>query len=554
MTFWFATSESVSLELVLYPDSEEALPVDLQVLDKGHQRFCAATSLYFHLLVVDLNESLPTERWIGYDLLLIPEGSNERKNWQDWAPHLAYEGRELPGFVLTSSIRRVMHGSCRKPHHPSGDGLVRADSWLSSHEISEWPSVLIMSGDQIYTDDVSTPMLVAIHRLIRLLGFPSESFSEARLSNSQQLHDTEPLYADRQNLLPALNDDTSLGQVLFTGTRKPVFTSINAQNHLVSLAEILAMYLLVWSPACWQLIDMQMPQGLDKKGIDKKSFESEKQIIETFKQQLHRAQRVMAHLPCAMIFDDHDVTDDWNLTAAWEQAAYGHPFSKRIIGNALLGYFICQGWGNAPEHFTEEMITTTQEVLLKPGTHTHDELIDTLLRFPNWHYHWQTSPEIVVLDTRTHRWRSEKNLNKPSGLMDWEMLAELQQKLIGKDAVILVSPAPMFGVKLIEVIQRVFTWFGKPLMVDAENWMAHPGAANVLLNLFRHTKTPKHFVILSGDVHYSFVYSIEWRGQKSAADIWQITSSGIKNEFPKNLLEILDRANRWLYSPRSPLN
>ncbi|MCW9015368.1 MAG: hypothetical protein OQJ89_00245, partial [Kangiellaceae bacterium] len=103
LTFWFATSESVSLELVLYPDSEEALPVDLQVLDKGHQRFCAATSLYFHLLVVDLNESLPTERWIGYDLLLIPEGSNERKNWQDWAPHLAYEGRELPGFVLTSS-------------------------------------------------------------------------------------------------------------------------------------------------------------------------------------------------------------------------------------------------------------------------------------------------------------------------------------------------------------------------------------------------------------------------------------------------------------------
>ena len=35
---------------------------------------------------------------------------------------------------------------------------------------------------------------------------------------------------------------------------------------------------------------------------------------------------------------DHDVTDDWNLTADWERCAYGHPFSKRIIGNALVAY------------------------------------------------------------------------------------------------------------------------------------------------------------------------------------------------------------------------
>ena len=57
----------------------------------------------------------------------------------------------------------------------------------------------------------------------------------------------------------------------------------------------------------------------------------------------------MAHVPSLMIFDDHDVTDDWNLTADWERCAYGHPFSKRIIGNALVAYLLCQGWGNAPD-------------------------------------------------------------------------------------------------------------------------------------------------------------------------------------------------------------
>ncbi len=100
------------------------------------------------------------------------------------------------------------------------------------------------------------------------------------------------------------------------------------------------------------------------------------------------------------------------------------------------------------------------------------------------------------------------------------------------------SPAPVFGVKLIETIQRIFTSFGKPLMVDAENWMTHPGSAYALLNLFRHPKTPRNFVILSGDVHYSFVFQIELSHKQQSPSIWQITSSGLKNEFPHRLLAI----------------
>ena len=119
---------------------------------------------------------------------------------------------------------------------------------------------------------------------------------------------------------------------------------------------------------------------------------------------------------------------------------------------------------------------------------------------------------------------------------------------------LLVSPTPIFGVKLIETIQRIFTWFGQPLLVDAENWMAHPGAAYAILNIFRHPKTPQRFVVLSGDVHYSFVYDVELRGRVRGPDIWQICSSAIREEFPPRLLDVLDRANRWLYSPRSPLN
>ena len=100
----------------------------------------------------------------------------------------------------------------------------------------------------------------------------------------------------------------------------------------------------------------------------------------------------------------------------------------------------------------------------------------------------------------------------------------------------------------------MITWFGKPLLVDAENWMAHRGAASVMLNIFGHARTPQHFVILSGDVHYSFAYDVRLRRGKRRPQIWQITSSGIKNEFPHRLLDWLDRLNRWLYASWSPLN
>jgi len=264
--------------------------------------------------------------------------------------------------------------------------------------------------------------------------------------------------------------------------------------------------------------------------------------------------RVLAHVPSYMIFDDHDVTDDWNLSAAWEIAAYGHPFSARIIGNAMLGYLLFQALGNDPERLEENFGEQLKLLGLNYANEDHEALIQRMLEFPYWGYEIPVEPGIVVLDTRTQRWRSERHPARPSGLMDWEQLVDLQQTLLNRKQVILVSAAPIFGVKLIEAIQRLFTWLGKPLMVDAENWMAHPGSANVILNIFRHSRTPEQFVVLSGDVHYSFVYDIKLRFRNAGPRIYQITSSGIRNAFPGKLLSILDRLNRWLYASWSPLN
>ncbi|MBM6551443.1 alkaline phosphatase D family protein [Marinomonas ostreistagni] len=547
---WCATSRPLNLTVEVN-DAGSVLPGNNQ-----YQCLKLGERLYIHLLSVQFKAPLAQEKTLSYQLHIMDPDHQTSSVWQ--APKMAYQTQSNGiDFIWRPTIQSLLHGSCRKAHHgfkdfdpaaPVGDGLVEADQHLANTPIEQWPSLLMLSGDQIYADDVAGPMLHAIRQCVALLGIPEAAIPDT----GEQLSET-PYYYCREQLLPHTETSDDVKQQFFKGKKKPVFTTDTAHNHLISLAEVVCMYLLVWSPTLWRHLDLSCPASITDE-TQKARYEQERLAIEEFIKGLPNVQRVLAHIPTAMMFDDHDVTDDWNLTAEWEQTAYETPLSKCIIGNALFGYFLCQGWGNNPKQFDQPLLERAQRAITHNGEAAYDDFIEELFAYDQWHYQWQTNPKLVVLDTRTHRWRSEQDFGSPSGLMDWEAITDLQHEIRDLDAVILVSPAPMFGVKLIESIQKVFTWFGKPLMVDAENWMAHPGSAYALLNLFTHPKTPTNFTILSGDVHYSFSYDVKLRGIKSSPTIWQITSSGLRNAFPDTLLEWFDRLNRWLYAPWSPLN
>ncbi len=553
--FWLVASRPLALALVLQGGAH-AQPRVIPLDETNCQRLPIGRDALLHLVDVTLDEALPSDCVIEYDLRISGEGLAEQ-GIAGWAPHLLYAGRARPSFVIKSRLDRVLHGSCRKPHHPAADGLLCVDELLAREldNPTSRPAVLLMTGDQVYADDVAGPMLVAIHGLVHRLGLYGERLEGAVVADSEELFNHPATYYRREDLLPAFKSNEALRERFFGGVEKPVFTTANGHNHLITLGEVMAMYLLVWSPLPWSLIEPAMPP-LDAKQAER--YRSEENCLQGFRQGLPQAARALAHVPSLMIFDDHDITDDWNLSARWEETAYGHPLSRRIIGNALIAYLLCQAWGNQPERFGERL-EQTQRLLETAAAGrldcaAQDQLIDELFRLDGWGYELATDPPLVVLDTRTRRWRSERNLSRPSGLMDWEALSELQQNILDKPSVLIVSPPPMFGVKLIEVIQRIFSWAGQPLLVDAENWMAHRGAAHVMMNIFRHSRTPGNYVVLSGDVHYSFVYEVHIRSRDSGPQLWQITSSGVKNEFPRRLLDWFDRLNRWLYAPWSPLN
>lgn len=562
LVLWLAASRPLELQLTLIADGTSRT----HRLDAATTPVAVGRHAWLHLIDLELEDALPQDTRIAYDLAyraMAGDGKSEEEDdgWcslEAWGETLCYAGESLPTLVLRSRYDNLLHGSCRKPHHDCEDGLARADRWLSErHDDAEArPAALLMTGDQIYADDVAGPMLAAIHALIARLGLFDECLEGTDIASGSELYARDETYYHRDELLPAIRSTEALREKFFGGVRKPIFTTASAENHLITFAEMLAMYLLVWSPTPWRLIDVEEPR---LSAEQHERYQVQKVHIDRFAESLPAVARLLAHLPTLMIFDDHDVTDDWNLTAAWEAAVYEHPFSRRIVGNALIAYLLCQGWGNDPDGLAEPFGDCREWLASVDAEHKldckgHDQLVTQLLRFTGWGYTVDSTPRLVVLDTRTRRWRSERHRHRPSGLMDWEALSEFQQELLEEPSVIIVSPAPVFGVKLIEGIQRMFTWFGRPLLVDAENWMAHPGAAHTMLNILRHSRTPQRYVILSGDVHYSFVYAIMIRQRRDSPRMWQITSSGLKNTFPDTLLDWFDRLNRWLYAPWSPLN
>jgi hypothetical protein len=561
---WLSTSTNVEISPSVYLEQGVIeTKSNVQSLQLGEHA-------WVHLIAISADTDLPSDQIIEYDLTIKPLNENTISSKEDGSPskedgsplkedirpskisqlcpYLLYPGKERLSFTIAKNLSNVLHGSCRKPHHPSQDCLPVVDTLIQDNidHATFRPHMLLMTGDQVYCDDVAGPMLQALNQVSDLLGLYEESFTDTVLTSSADIFNDPNCYYQRQSWLPIVEHQVGWRKKLVS-----IFTSRFCHNHLVSYKEVMAQYLLTWSPTLWQMVEFD---STTVPKIHQANFEQEAAHITEFVQGLARVQRLLAHVPTYMIFDDHDITDDWNLTAAWETLSQNHPFSRQIIGNALLGYFIFQGWGNNPEQFNEDWLKNITSYQQEPSQANQQAAHTQLIDEEDWHYVIDTYPKTVVLNTRTRRWWSESNRNNPSGLLDWEGLAELQQELKDQKSVILVSPAPIFGVKFIETVQRVFTFLGAPLAVDAENWMAHPGSASSILNIFKSRKTPEHFIILSGDVHYSFVYDIELSFRQNSPKIWQITCSGLKNEFPEPLITWLGRINRWLYAKHSPLN
>jgi hypothetical protein len=271
----------------------------------------------------------------------------------------AYVPFGLPSFCLPPASLddlRLLCGSCRIPHGNGRDALPLADKLLaqaSSNPLAR-PHQLLLTGDQIYADDVAASLLMVL-----------SDASHVLLGWKEQVPvDDKGGKASVDKLLPFLR-------------REPLeaagFTSEDLDGQLISLGEYLCMYLMVWSDVLWPADMPTFDDAAKAAGVFlggdpialgrwlgqrvKKNHDGamarQAPKLALFRQDIQDVRRLLANIPSYMILDDHEVTDDWNMTRDTCKALYGHPLGLRVAQNALVAYALCQHWGNVPEVFED---------------------------------------------------------------------------------------------------------------------------------------------------------------------------------------------------------
>ena len=128
--------------------------------------------LYVHLLIATPRAGrFPAGELLVYDVEL-GTGDTVRRLAELGLPGgagaLGYAGFSLPSFFLQApdGPLHVLHGSCRKLHGKGEDAFWCADQLLASTaaDLTRRPAALLLTGDQIYGDDVAPGLTGHLNR------------------------------------------------------------------------------------------------------------------------------------------------------------------------------------------------------------------------------------------------------------------------------------------------------------------------------------------------------------------------------------------------------
>lgn len=285
--------------------------------------------------------SFPTDELLAYDIIFddstnLPGLRLKDLGLLDGERSIAYQflnkGKEsqnngtvlLPTFFLRgeTSPLHILYGSCRKLHGDGEDSLVAADELIASSvkDLDKRPSLLYLIGDQIYADDVAGPLI----RHLTSLGISLLGWEEQIQDIGKKL--TEIQIGERQQLVKEYAK----------------FSSDKADNHLFSLGEFAAMYLVAWNEEIWP---KNYPSVKSVPSHAHRTYRRQIQRLEQARKAMPAIRRLLANIPTYMICDDHEVTDDWNIDGAWHQAVKTSQCGKQIVTNALVAYWAFQAWG-----------------------------------------------------------------------------------------------------------------------------------------------------------------------------------------------------------------
>ncbi|MFD4367750.1 alkaline phosphatase D family protein [Rhodococcus sp. NPDC058521] len=266
---------------------------------------------------------------------------------------------------------------------------------------------------------------------------------------------------------------------------------------------------------------------------------------------------LLATLPSAMIFDDHDVRDDWNTSHTWRRQMEATGWWKdRIIG-ALGSYWIYQHLGNlSPSDRAEDEMW---QYVLELRARGKDDITDRLDAFADRaddqpdSYRWSFARDLgasrlIVIDSRAARvLRPDARRMLDQNETDWldaRMHGDVDHLFVGTSLPYLLPNGlhafeawneavaeGVWGRRAGRVGEKIRQGF------DLEHWAAFQNSFRLLADVImevadgKRGKPPSSVTFLSGDVHHSYLAQVD--REEGGSTILQAVCSPIRNPLPR---------------------
>jgi hypothetical protein len=413
------------------------------------------------------------------------------------------------------------------------------------------PHALFLVGDQLYADEVPQLLTGPLKRLAGLL-LGADGAREPKLPVGSSV--VPPLGQPRSALLK----------------RKAGFSTSEGGNHLLCFWEFVAYYLMSFNAGLWPSSEelkterdavtrpRRAAAGTSKQAaLTSTKLTEELKALEESRSATVALSRLMANTSTLMIFDDHEVTDDWNLTQGWMCKVGTSPIGHRVIANALASFWVFQGYGNDPDRMdcpAPAVIVETMAQYLAGKHGSVEPYVDLMLKRMRWSFAFSQVPPVFCLDTRTGRGAAEVTTIRTGpndeskemsdvALMDVAQFEALKTWLAALDRgsrPLIVSPVPLFAFAILETVQRKGANWAEwiAFMLDNEGWRSNPG------NFYRFAEALIAFkgeslIILSGDLHFGFARQATIKLPTRDIKVLQLTSSAIRNEAPWAVRQLL---------------
>jgi hypothetical protein len=234
----------------------------------------------------------------------------------------------------------------------------------------------------------------------------------------------------------------------------------------------------------------------------------------------------------AMVIDDHDMHDDWNISRSWLEEMRRRPWWQERVVAGLMSYWIYQFIGNlSPRELEQNELYRRVRELGEAGPELREFAAkdDHEREGKRWSYYRDLgSTRLIVMDVRTGRVLDEGHRSIfDEEEWDWvqeKVRGDFDHLLIGTSDPYLLAPGlhhleawneavcgGVWGAAAARIAERMRQG------LDCDHWAAFQYSFTRLTRLLeevgsgRRGRPPSSICILSGDVHHAYLAEVAFR-------------------------------------------